>query len=503
MKKIFISPELVTILKEIIESNSKDKTLVAKTLLDVSKGGIKEEHLLKDYCNYFTISTESKKFISYVKREKLAEKIVKYNDDIKKKSDVTEDMLQDFNEKFFSRKVPRTRAKPSKFISRIFTKEYIKENIKASDVENFTNQFQSIIRDKVDIRLVKGKDIKKYYLLENYETDCPSGSLKGSCMAPESRNKLIDFYVDKKNVSMLVAFSENNKVIGRAIVWDDVKFYKNNKLVDEGSFMDRIYYTYDWLISKFKKWAKDNDCYVKYKQSHDDLNQFIAPDQQVHSCKIEIDLDLKSQFYPYMDTVCFPDYERGLLTNVPVKEEFSKLRAHANGIPSRVFDFLEGKVINANSSKWSDHSKTYVHLDDSIEISDEYFHKKICEKDRLGGYITPKDEKVKCVVTNDTFPKRDMIKSDYHKGFIHKSESVKSVDAGNIHKSDSVKSKYLGKILSKKGSIKLEKVDDYLPKEILESGVNIEQLEKVIESLNKIQGEKTEDDDSSTFVFEF
>lgn len=502
MKKIFISPELVTILKEIVDSNPKGKTLVAKTLLDVSEGGIEEEHLLKDYCNYFTVSTESKKFISYVKREKLSEKIVKYNDEIKKKSDVTEEMLQEFNEKFFTRKVARVRAKPSKLISRIFNKSYIKENIKPVDVEYFSNQYQSIIRDKVDIRLVSGEDIKKYYLNDNYETDCPGGSLRGSCMGPRERNKLIDFYVNN-NASMLVAFSPNNKVIARAIVWDKVRFYQGGKLVDESSFMDRIYYTYDWLVDKFKKWAKEEDIYVKYKQSHDNKTEFITPKSKVREFRVEIDVDLQSQYFPYMDTVLYPDYKKGLITNFRVEDSYDKLRAHSSGIPGNVFDFIEGKMVRSNSSKWSEHSKTYIHIDDSVEVSDKYFHKKICETDRLGGFITPIDERVKCIVTGDEFCKRDMVESKYHNGFIHKSEGVESVDAGLIHKSDSVKSKYLGKVLSKKGSVKLEKVDDYLPREILDSGVDIDQLEKVIESLNKIQGEKKFEDDSSTFVFEF
>jgi len=503
MKKIFISPELKTILKDIVDSNPKERTVVAQSILEVSETGIDEDYVSKEYCNYFTLSKESKKFISYVKKEKLAEKIVKYNDDLTKKSEVTNEMLQEFNEKFFTRKVARVRAKPGKLISRIFKKSYIEDNIRARDIEFFINQYTAVVRDKVDFRLVKGEDIKKYYLNENYENDGPSGSLRGSCMGPKERQPFMDFYVNNDNVSMLVAFSENNKVIARAIIWDDVKFYKDGVLFDEGSLMDRIYYTYDWLESKFKRWAKDEGCYTKTRQAHDALDEFLAPDGNVHRLKVEVPLNLQFEYYPYMDTIPHPNYTKGVLSNQRVNDQFKQLRAHSSGKPSTVFDFLEGKIINSNNAKWSKHSKSYVHLDDSIEVESEYFHKKICEKDRIGGFITPADERVKCAYTGDEFAKREMVESEYHDGLIHKKESVKSVDAGLIHKDDSVKSNYLGKTLSKKGSVKLDKVDDYLPKEILDSGVDIEQLEKVIESLKKIQGDKDTEDDSSTFIFEF
>lgn len=503
MKKIFISPELTTILKDIVESNPNDKTIVAQSILEVSKDGINEDYASKEYCNYFTLSKESKKFISYVKKEKLAEKIIKYNDDITKKSEVTNEMLQEFNDKFFSRKVARVRAKPGKLVSRIFSKSYIEDNIRARDIEFFTNQYTAIVRDKVDFRLVKGNDIKKYYLGENYDQNCPGGSLRGSCMKDEDRNKFMDFYAKNDNVSMLVAFSENNKVIARAIIWDNVKFYKNGKLIDDGSLMDRIYFTYDWLESKFKKWGKEEGCYVKYRQSHDAQTQFISPNGDVQDLKVEVPLNLRFEFYPYMDTISHPDYNKGVLTNYRVRDDFKQLRAHSTGKPNTVFDFIGGKAITTNNAKWSNHSETYIHLDDSIEVESEYFHKKVCEKDRIGGFITPADERVKCAFTGDEFAKREMVESEYHDGLIHKKESIKSVDAGLIHKDDSVKSNYLGKTLSKKGSVKLEKVDDYLPKEILDSGVDIEQLEKVIQSLKKIQGDKNTEDDSSTFIFEF
>lgn len=503
MKKIFISPELKTILKNIVETNSDDKTVISKALLKVGEDGVSEDAANKDYYNYFTISTESKKYISFVKKDKLTEKIVKYNDDLTKKSQVTNDMLQDFDEKFFTRKVARVRAKPGKFISRVFKKEYIEENFRARDIEYFSNQYAASVRDKVDIRLVKGNDIKKYYLQDNYEEDCPPGTLRGSCMGPRNRQDFMNFYANNDNVSMLVSFSENNKVTARAIVWDNVKFYKGDKLVDEGSFMDRVYYTDDWLEQKFKNWAKEEGCYSKFRQSHDSQTSFITPDAKQRDFKIEIPLDLRSEYFPYMDTLCFPNYEKGVLSNVVYKGNYSELRAHATGKPSMVYDFISEKIINLNSSKWSKCENTYIHLDDIIEVGGENFHKESCEKDRMGGYITPNDEKVKCVFTGDEFAKREMVESKYHDGLIHKKESVESIDAGLIHKDDSVKSKYLNKILSKKGSIKLERVDDYFPKDIIESGVDLNQLEKVIESLKSIQGEKEEDDDGSTFIFEF
>jgi len=447
--------------------------------------------------------------LSYARFEKRLEKLCEWN--TLEPSDVTEELKNQYNEDFFTKKIARTRCKSTKIVSNLFTPEYIAANFTNQDVELFSNQFAAAVRDELDFKIVKGEDIRKYYLKSNYEEDCPSGTLRGSCMAPSERQKFLDIYVNNENVSMLVAFSEGKKVIGRALVWDNVSFKERDSAqeVHKGQLMDRIYYTYDWIIDKFVKWAKERGIYTKNNQSHDDHYRFVNPKtNEVEEFYVDVEMDLRNEYLPYLDTMFIPNYKRGFITNkADGYDNNTQMRAHDSGKPRIVWDSIDGKPVESRDSMWSIDSKTWVHNNDSVKVDNDFFHKKLCFKDRLDGYITPKDTKVVCVVTGDEFAERNMINSEYHSGLIHKKESVETSDAGLVHKDHSVESKYLGTRLSKNGSIRLEKIDDYLPKSVLDNGMSVEDFEKVMETLNTIKGESgtttNNFSESSTFVFEF
>lgn len=511
MKKIYVHPELMEVLEKIVNNNEGSKTKVAQTIIKVATEGMDEEVFIKDNANYWSFANDTKDLISYVKVDKLRQKLAQKNE-IKNK-EVTSEMMGEFNEDFYTAKITRTRSKVTKFVSGLFKKEWISENLKNTDIEEFSNQYTASIKDNNDNYIVvKGEDIRKYYNNNNYEREAPKGTLMGSCMGHENKSKFLDIYVKNDNVSLLVLLSKQGNVIGRAILWDNVSFkdMDSGEEVHKGKFMDRIYYTFDWVKDKFILWAKEQNMFSKKEQAHDEPLSFINPKTSAsENYYIEVEVNMEYQYYPYIDTLYIPNYERGIITNKSDGDDRSiQMRQHDSGKPGLVWDSVEAKLVRSNESFWGDDIKTWIHRDDSVSIKvdneNKNFHKKLCIQDRLKGYITPIDEVIKCVITGDEFAKREMVESEYHKGLIHKKESIESADVGLIHKDQSVKSEYLGSILSKDGSIFLPNIKDYLPKSVLDNGMSLEEFEKVIQTLNELKGEtKQSFDDSSTFVFEF
>lgn len=511
MKRIYVHPELMEVLEKIVDDNEGAKTKVAQTIIKAATEGMDEEAFIEDNPNYWSFANDTKDLVSYVKVDKLRRKLAQMNE-IQVKS-VTSEMMEEFNEDFYTTKITRTRSKVTKFISGLFKKEWISANFKNTDIEEFSNQYTALVKGSDEIfKIVKGEDIRKYYNNENYDTTVPSGTLMKSCMGHSNKSKFLDLYVKNDNVSLLVALSDGGKVIGRALLWDNVSFKEKGSMkeVHKGKFMDRVYYTNDWVEGKFLLWAKEEGIFTKRTQSHDDPTRFINPhNNETEEYYIEVEVNLEYQYYPYVDTMFIPNYKRGIITNkLDGYDTSTQMRSHDSGMPNMVWDSIEGKLVRSNESFWGEDDKTWIHRNDSISVkidgNGKNFHKKLCIQDRLNGYITPVDEVIKCVISGDEFAKRDMIESEYHKGFIHKKESIESADVGLIHKDKSVKSEYLGSILSKDGSIFLPNIGDYLPKSVLDNGLSVEEFEKVIQTLNELKGEtKQSFEDSSTFVFEF
>lgn len=511
MKKIYVHPDLMKVFSSIVQKNEGSKTKVAQAILRVATEGMDREVFCENNSNYWSFASDSNKMISYVKVDKLRNKLAQLNEI--RESDVTPEMMERFDDKFYTAKITRTRSKVTKIITGLFTKEWISENFKNTDIEEFSNQYNAFVRQEDDVfKIVKGEDIRKYYNNENYDTEAPKGTLIPSCMGHSNRAKFLDIYVNSENVSMLVILSETNKVLGRALLWDNVSFKERGSEVEvhNGRFMDRVYYTHEWVLHKFIDWAKNEKIFFKKTQSHDDSTRFINPiSNRTEEYDISVEVNLEYQYYPYLDTLYIPDYKKGIITNIVTGNTGNiQMRAHDSGRPSMVWDSIEAKLVRSSESFWGNDIKSWIHRDDSFSVNMDgtnmNFHKKLCTKDRLGGFITSADEITKCVITSDEFAKRDMVESEYHKGYIHKLESVEASDVGLIHKDESVKSDYLGSILSKDGSIFLPNVKDYLPKSILDNGLSIEEFEKVIQTLSDLKGKVVENvDDSSTFVFNF
>jgi hypothetical protein len=123
-------------------------------------------------------------------------------------------------------------------------------------------------------------------------------------------HKYFNIYAD--NCKMLILFSQDDRVMGRALLWDTVT--TPDKL-NSYKFMDRIYFYEESDVELFKIWASDNGYITKYTQDSYSYSQFIVGGEQVN---LELQVELvKSEYvcYPFFDTFRFLCCNLGYLRN--------------------------------------------------------------------------------------------------------------------------------------------------------------------------------------------
>jgi hypothetical protein len=179
----------------------------------------------------------------------------------------------------------RTDIGIGRWVRRIFT-EVHKSTILDSKIEEFVNLYKAAIDggDLTKFELVIGEDIKKWYLMDNYEQE--RGQLGNSCMRYRSCQDFFDIYIKNPEVCQLLILKsddEKDKITGRAIIW---------KLTDGNYYMDRIYTINDSDKLLFQDYAKVN----KIVKTYDDVDGSIDD-------TLEVKLgDHTYEKYPYMDT---------------------------------------------------------------------------------------------------------------------------------------------------------------------------------------------------------
>lgn len=193
------------------------------------------------------------------------------------------------------------------------------ESFSNSDIEKFVNDYKSnisILNDsfsKFDV--VDRYDIHHWYHNRNYES--VSGTLGSSCMAGVP-DKVLQLYIQNPNVCRLVIlYSDNgslkdgkyksNKIVGRALLW---------KLSDGRTFMDRIYTIKDSDVNLFKKYAEHNGWWCKKEQNTSSKFSMSKGDININSGTLKVLLDDPYfDYYPYLDTLSYINYEKKYLTN--------------------------------------------------------------------------------------------------------------------------------------------------------------------------------------------
>ena len=180
----------------------------------------------------------------------------------------------------------RIEIKIGRFIKRLFGDKF-----SDSDIEIFVNKWKSVSDTN---RFEIWTNIPKAYKSINYHfPENGTSVLMNSCM---NDVPFVQFYLSC-DVEVLVLLDGENKILGRALIWND---YQNRKV------MDRIYYTYDKDYWKFINDAKSNGIYFK-----DGDNIVLEEGGAGLKTKVLVPDVFKyyNDGFPYMDTFCYAQGE--------------------------------------------------------------------------------------------------------------------------------------------------------------------------------------------------
>lgn len=271
----------------------KSGSIVARTLIDIWSGYIDKE---LQY-NWVDL-TDKPDYISFLSDQKFKQYL--------------NQGLDMENSTYAARGRPEMSV--GRFATRLLADEIIRTKFKIpeisqKDIEEFVNLFKSqFIETKNKFLLVKGDDIKKYYLEDNYASD--AGQLGQSCMRYKEYQKYLKIYSENpKQVQLLVYLNEKNELLGRALVWKLASSPCSAKF-----FMDRVYTNYDSDIPKFYDYADKEGWLRKYRNGWEYL--FLYKNQPIIG-KITVQLgDVKFKNYPYMDTLYVLSEKDKTISNV-------------------------------------------------------------------------------------------------------------------------------------------------------------------------------------------
>jgi len=191
-------------------------------------------------------------------------------------------------------------------------------NVSNSDIEKFVNEFKAkydyvYLEGASKISVVKGKDIRYYYLVDNYALS--KGQLAYSCMRYEECQEFFSIYEDNDTVSLVIMLDNNGKLLGRALLFELDNGYR---------FMDRVYTSLDSDVLVFIEWARNNKILYKEKQNSVSSTKIMTPDNSYSLAlptKLVVKvspLDIKyKKFYsfPYLDTLKYLYWDKGILSN--------------------------------------------------------------------------------------------------------------------------------------------------------------------------------------------
>lgn len=303
--KLFISPKLEGLLRKMMKTADFQSKSISSKILNIDQ----ESDMLKDFfpnapdenlfdISYIDVDGDKDDSLSFMPSQRAWFRMgFKDQVEANKKPDPGCEMWTGAG---------RQSLGVGKFINRLF------DNFSDKAIDSFVKSYKAeiaaiMIYDR--FKLVTGEDIRFWYAESNYYK-CPSGGsgkdagLNNSCMKYDSSSKegknsqpYFDIYTNNpEKCAMLILTNAQDKLLGRAIVWSNLRKPRNK------TFMDRIYVFKQSDTELFKKYAIEKGWLYKYEQQAYDAS-YIENGQRVSK---SIALQLKPaeyKFYPFMDTL--------------------------------------------------------------------------------------------------------------------------------------------------------------------------------------------------------
>lgn len=291
-----------------------------------------------------------------------------------------------------------------------FARNLLKDNkvdFSDPDIEQFVTLykkewFNSKKDDKEElIKIVTGQDIRKWYLKSNYHEGGHS-TLGNSCMRYDNTNEFMEIYsLNPDKISMVIMLDEETKLlVARALIW---------KLDDGGTYIDRIYYSYEHLYDVIKDWLKKNLNVNNIIFRGDVYNGILE-------CSIS---NFKVDSYPYMDTFNYLalnikdnkiDYEQKATFKTSVGDNdrlYFKL-LNTNGANSAIYNYI-----------YIEELQSYYKLEDLVRVYPDGNH-------------WPMELSVTSDIYEETFKESDAVWSEYMQDFIYKGDSIEVEGIGIV-----------------------------------------------------------------------
>jgi hypothetical protein len=283
----------------------------------------------------------------------------------------------------------RNKIKPGKFVNKVLSGKF-----KDSEIESFVNKLKSGIEDGSEFKLVKGDEIKKWYYVKNYKEI--KGILGNSCMK-YSPDDYFEIYSDNPEVCRMLILIEDDKLLGRALVWKCKDNYG-----EDYTYMDRIYTIEDSDAIKFTKYAEDRNWLI-YQ-----LTKELTVKLKKH----------KFDYYPYMDTFKVLD-DNGILYNkdgaLNKNEIFLESTEGGYTEGGMVYSEYYDEYLDNDVSVWSVREQSFLDVDRSIELEEH-------------GWV-PNDAQYLLITVDDDYIIEDEgIYSEFLDGWIHCDDSISYVD---------------------------------------------------------------------------
>ena len=348
----------------LVDTLSEIDNPIAKRLLDLHK---------KQQDTDIAFAMQGKKGkVNIITYKKAAETLRKKEDDVFI-NDVADDVDADkpiddewqtkvFN--FLRDNKAMTASKISRLVNTLFPKEY-EDAEGQKTLRDLIDKYGSLTDDTMKFEVVKGDDIKKWYLEDNYETT--KGDLGGSCMRHDHCQTYFDIYTKNPEViSLLICLGAKGTLIGRALIWN---LADSN---DPSQLMDRIYFRDESVKEKFISYAEDND--MAYKPGRGLTNIVWRGERFKKSPKVKLD-EWEFDEYPYMDTFAKLDIEDGFLYNSEDRAEgFYILTSTDGGYHEReiVWSTYEDQEIDEEEAVWSEPIRDWISRENSVYVSTDY-----------------------------------------------------------------------------------------------------------------------------------
>lgn len=290
----------------------KDKSKVASILHHIFKD---EFYIVKDLPQNWIDVTNEPEMVSFLSDQRAKRTPMQWDEDYSRFYDMS----------------GRGQIRIGRFAQSLLNDPDVREDLESSDIpydlkeltqkdyEDFVNLYKAeFVVVSNQFKLVKGDEIPYYYDFYNYAYG-DKGQLGSSCMRYTGCQKYFGIYKKNDKVCQLLTYvNQDNKVLGRALVW---KLEKKIDGCPAEYFMDRIYCANDSDIIKFKNYAKEQGWAMKNKNASDAWESiFFNYDDKVYLSHINVQLDFWTfSYYPFLDTLSLLNTKNGKLHNLPGK----------------------------------------------------------------------------------------------------------------------------------------------------------------------------------------